>query len=52
MKAKKPGDLKIARRKRKPLVLSAKVRKGQPWYASALAQISISAIVARGGKDK
>ena len=50
MRAKKPGDLKIARRKRKTLVLRAKARKDQPWYAAAVAQISISAKAPRSDK--
>jgi len=50
MKAKKPGDLKVGRRKRRTVVPRAKGRKHQPWYASAVAQISISARAARSDK--
>ena len=50
MKAKKPRDLKVARHKRKMAGLRTKVRKDVPWYASAVAQIGISARAARSDK--
>ena len=42
MNTKKPSELKIRRGKRKHSV-RATMRKDKPWYASAAAQIGITA---------
>jgi hypothetical protein len=40
---KKPGDLKVRRRKAKLIAVRRQVLKNEPWYASAAIQIGIKA---------
>ena len=40
---KKPGALKLRRRKGKPIPVRRQVLKNEPWYASAAIQIGIKA---------
>jgi hypothetical protein len=52
MRAKKPGDLKIKRRKPKSGFVRAKASKDQPWYASAALRIGITTKALRDGDSR
>lgn len=41
--SKKPSDLRVRRRKGKPIAVRPQVLKNEPWYASAAVQIGIKA---------
>ena len=43
MTVKRPGDLKVKRRKGKLIAVRRQVLKNEPWYAPAAIQIGIKA---------